>query len=140
MDWETTVHGLKMKIGFGVTDSRGREVGALIFLTQERDGVRLTVCSARNGKSFGAYPGSAQVKSMDSGKALGLKKAEAVRKRVLKAASKTGGVYLTAGEARRASKEVASTPRDGDVQCTHCNEYYWSSEGHCRVPLCPRCK
>lgn len=113
MIWESNSRGAAVAtVGFGVKDSRGREVGAVIMVEEKSSDVRVTVRSARNGEMFGAWPGSVQAESVDAGKALGVQRAEAVRRRVIKAASKTGGVYLTAGEARRVSTQLPRVPCD----------------------------
>lgn len=137
MDWESNSWGAAVAtVGFGVKDSRGREVGAVIMVSEERSGVRVTVHAARNGELFGAWPGSVPADSVEDGKTLGTKKAEAVRQRVLKASAKSGGVYLTAGEANR----MRASRLDGDAECTGCGNRFWSAEGHRTLALCGGCK
>lgn len=139
MDWETNSWGAAVaRVGFGVKDSRGREVGAVIMVRDEASGTRVTVQSARDGKRFGAYPGSTPADSVDAGKALGIQKADAVRQRVQKTAVKTGGVYPTAREVRSAAKQAARP--DGDAECTGCGSHFWSADGHPTLALCPKCK
>lgn len=96
---------MDIKAGFGIKDSKGRELGAHATTRLDDGQVRVVVHATRDGEDFGAFPGAAYVATFEAARVLVEMRIEAMRKRVTKAAEKTGGVFLTAGERKtRAAK------------------------------------
>lgn len=104
------------QIGFGVKDSKGREVGSLACvgrrLTQSGEKYAVTVYSTRNGSKFGAIPRSTYALTLGEAQSLADAKVATVQKRVQRDAAKTGGVYLTAGERGRSARVAEQRSAD----------------------------
>jgi hypothetical protein len=117
----------ELAVDFGVKDSKGRALGCVVTIkpafkyipnpalvenggtetcgmgcikTDEQDGWEVRISSTRDGKWFGAYRYPTHAATMEEAQKLAQKKIAQSRSRVLRAAAKTGGVYLTGRAAK----------------------------------------
>lgn len=91
----------RLQQGFGINDSRGRQVGAEAIVYHERDGsFDVRIYTNRDGQKYGAIPRRNPAPTMEA--AMSLAEVKLLKKglETQRVAAKTQGIYLTDGERR----------------------------------------